>query len=206
MNRGALRARLQVRLRIPPAGDPLLSEPVLNDCIAQALADVSSYNDWPWLLTSGSLTFVAGSAALPTDLVKARDLVINSYRARPASMSEFLDNGPFPSLYLWCVIGANVQLSPVPVNPASPTNTFYYIRPEPALTADTQSPLMPEAHQSAVISRAAYHACIAKGMADAASVHNAEFETDLRRMNDATKRVTRPRQIRTVGFERWATW
>jgi hypothetical protein len=131
-------------------------------------------------------------------------LVINNQRACPAPLAEFLDNAPVASRYLWSVVGANVQLSPVPAT--SPTNTLYYIRPEPALTVDSQSPLIPEAHQAAVIARAAYYASVAKAQADAANFHNTEYENALRAMRDATKRETRPRQVRDVGTSLWATW
>lgn len=204
MNRGQLRARLVLRLRIPPAGDPLLDEPTLNDCIQAALNDVDSYSDWPWLLNNASLTFTAGSAPLPTDFVKARELVINSYRARHATLNEYLDQVPTADIFLWTILGSTIVLTPVPAT--SPTNTLYYIRPEPALTLDTQSPLIPEAHQAAVVARAAYFAEIRRARADAASFHNSEYETQLKRMADATKRTNRPRQIRATGFERWATW
>ena len=153
MNRAALRARLALRLRLPPAGDPLLDEPTLNDCLAAALLDVSAVKDWPWLLTSASITFTAGVGPLPSTCVKLRDLMINGWRARPSELAEYLDQATYQTMFMWTLIGSNIQLTPAPAT--SPTNTLYFIQGEPALTADTQSPLIPEAHQPAVLARAA---------------------------------------------------
>ena len=204
MNRGALRAKLVLRLRLPPAGDPLLDEPTLNQCIEQALRDVSSVSDWPWLITSSSVTFTAGVGPAPATMVKVRELVVNSTRAKYVELNEFLDTVALGDQWVWTVIGTNLRLTPVPT--VSPTNTLYFIRAEPDLTLDTQSPLIPEAHQQAVLSRASYHAEIRRGRAEAAAVHNAEYEDDLRRMRDATKTRVGPRQVRQAGSRWTATW
>lgn len=204
MNRGQLRQKLILRLRIPPAGDPLLDEPTLNECIAQALRDISSVSDWPWLLTSSSLTFTAGVAPAPATMVKVRELTITSVRAKFVGLAEFLDIVGTGDQWVWTVIGTNVQLTPAPTT--SPTNVLYFIRAEPDLTVDTQSPLIPEAHQQAVLSRASYHACVRKGLADAAQFHQTEYGEDLNRMRDATKVRTGPRQVREAGGRWQATW
>lgn len=192
------------RLRLPPSGDPLLDEPTLDDMIADALRDICSVKDWPWLITTTALTFAAGVAALPSTCVKTRDLVVNGWRARPAEQAEFLDQASYATMFMWAVIGPNIQLSPVPT--VSPTNTFYYVQSEPLLTSDITSPLVPEAHQTAVISRVCYYAELRRAKADAAVVHNTQYELDIKRMMDATKRANRPRQIREAGYQRWASW
>jgi len=192
------------RLRIPPAGDPLLDEPMLNDLIAQALRDVSSVSDWPWLVTSASITFTAGVGPVPATMVKVRELVINTARAKYVDLAEFLDTAWLGSQYVWTVIGTNIQLSPAPT--ISPTNTLYFIRGEPELTSDIAVPLIPEAHQAAILSRASYHAEVRRGRAEAAQFHNMEYEGDLNRMRDATKTRTGPRQVREAGARGRATW
>lgn len=204
MNRGTLRSEVAQRLRIPPAGDPLLDEPMLNDMLRAALIDICSGNDWPWLLTTASVTFTAGVGPLPSTAVKVRDLVINSRRGEYVENAEFLDCQSLLSRFVWTVLGPNIVLTPAPT--ISPTNTLYFIRPEPALTADTQSPLLPEAHQQVLIARACYHAEVRRGRADAASFHDDEYERGLNRMKDATKRRTGPRQIREGGQRWFATW
>lgn len=205
MNRGELRSKLSLKLRLPPAGDPTLTETTLNDCLRLALRDVSSVKDWPWLLTTASVTFTAGVGPQPATLVKLRELVVNSLRAHYVELAQFLDIiGNQTGQFVWTDIGTNIQLSPAPTT--SPTNTLYFIRGEPELTADTQSPLCPEAHQAAVLARAAFHAEIMRGKADAATVHNQEYEGDIARMMDAPKRRNAPRQIRESGYQIWASW
>lgn len=204
MNRAQLRKRVQSRLRIPPAGDPLLDEPTLNDKITEALNDVSSISDWPWLLTTSALTFTAGIAPMPANMVKVRDVYINGFRARGVELGEFLDEVGLAYNNVWTIIGTNIQLTPVPS--VVPTATLYYIQQEPALTLDTASPLIPEAHQGAVVARASYHAEIHRAKADAAQFHNGEYQECMKRMMDATKRVNKPRQVRLASVQRWATW
>lgn len=193
-----------LRLRIPPAGDPLLDEPTLNECIDQALRDISAVSDWPWLLTSASLTFTAGVAPVPATMVKARELTISGTRAKNVDLAEFLDIVATGDQWVWAIIGSNIQLTPVPTT--SPTNALYFIKGEPSLTADVSIPLIPEAHIAAVLSRASYHACVRKGMADAAQFHHSEYLEDLNRMRDATKTRTGPRQVRAAGGRWQATW
>lgn len=193
-----------LRLGIPPAGDPMLDETILNDCLGQALRDVSAVSDWPWLLTSASLTFTAGSAPVPAAMVKVRELTVNATRAKNVDLAEFLDTVALGDQWVWMIDGSSIKLTPVPTT--SPTNVLYFIRAEPALAQDTTSPLIPEAHQAAVISRACYHACIRKRMSDAAGFHHGEYLEDLNRMRDATKTRTGPRQVRTAGGRWTATW
>jgi signal transduction histidine kinase len=145
-----------------------------------------------------------GSARDRVERVKLRDLMINGWRARPSELAEYLDQATYQTMFMWTLIGTNIQLTPAPAT--SPTNTLYFIQGEPALTVDTQSPLIPEAHQPAVLARAAYLSEVHRGRADAAAFHNTEYEVSLRRMMDATKRSNRPRQVREAGYQRWASW
>lgn len=204
MNRGQLRSEVSQRLRIPPAGDPLLDEVTINDMIRAALVDVCSVSDWPWLLTSAAVTFAAGIAPLPTTCVKVRDLVVNSRRGEYVDNAEFLDCQSLLSRFVWTVLGPNIVITPAPTT--SPTNTLWFIQGEPALTADTQAPLIPEAYQQVVIARATYHSEVRRGRADAAAFHEAEYERGLARMADASKRRNGPRQIREGGQRWFATW
>jgi hypothetical protein len=75
VNRRELREATVLKLGIPPTGDGLLTEAVLNECLNSALRDLSDADHWPWLLTSGSVTFTDGVAAMPTDpaVVEARE-------------------------------------------------------------------------------------------------------------------------------------
>ena len=206
MNRGTLRAEVALRLRIPTTGDPLLDDVTLNDTIRAALIDVSAVTDWPWLLTSSSLTFTAGLGPLPSNCVKVRELMVNSVRAQAVGNAEYFDAIITPSYWVYTVLGSNIALTPVPTAPASPTNVLWYIQTEPALTTDVQSPLIPEAHQQTLLARACYHAEVRRGRAEAASFHNAEYERGLTMMKDAGWRKTGPRQIRqsnTTWFARW---
>src|SRR4051812_6685939 len=120
-----------LRLRIPPAGDPLLDEPILNECIDQALRDISAVSDWPWLLTSASLTFntTTGIAPAPAAMVKMRELTIAGTRAKNVDLAEFLDIVATGDQWVWTIIGTNVQLTPIPST--VPVAVLWYIKAEP---------------------------------------------------------------------------
>lgn len=204
MNRGQLRAEVTQRLRIPANGDPLLDDTTLNDLIRIALIDISGVSDWPWLLTSASLTFTTGTAPMPATAVKLRELIVNSKRAEYVGDAEFFDCQALLSRFVWTDLGATIMLTPVPT--VAPTATLWFVRGEPAIVLDTVSPLIPEAHQQVVIARACYHAEVRRGRAEAATFHEQEYERGLVRMRDATRSRTGPRQIRQGGQRWWATW
>jgi hypothetical protein len=132
MNRGELRAALIARLGIPPTGDGLLTPAALVECLDLALTDLSDAKQWPWLLTSASLTFTAGVAPFPTSpaVADVRELEIDGRRAKKAgSLPEFLDALGERNRCVWFVEGTNVKLAPVPTT--APTSaTLYYSRAE----------------------------------------------------------------------------
>lgn len=208
MNRKELREATSRRLGIPPTGDGLLTEPVLNECVNDALRDLSDVQIWPWLLTSASVTFTAGVAAQPTDpaVIQCQQLLIDGRRARKASsLAELLDSTVDGSRCVWFPVGTNVQLAPVPAT-APTTSVLYYTQAEPPLDADSQSPLTPAQYHNYVIARAAYRAEVRRTRWEAAAQHNGEYEAGLKRMKDAARSTTGPRTIRPAGSVLWAVW
>lgn len=206
MNRGALRSALQTRLGLSASGDGLATDTALNEAIANALRDIGLEHDWPWLLTSASLTFstTTGLAAQPTGFVKARELVIGGRPAKYAPLAEFLAVAGEGSAYVWTDLGANFQLSPTPAT--VPTATLYYVRQEPALSSDSDSPLIPDAYQHIVLARAAYLTNVRRARNDEAIRDDNEYQLAVRKLRDASWNRSGPRTVRRAGSTYWARW
>ena len=208
MNRSQLRAAVKSRLGIPVTGDALLDDATLNDIIQNALTDLSNEYQWPWLLTSGTLTFTNGVAPFPTSPapIHLRELVINGRRARKATgLGEFLDIAADGSRCVWFDIGQTINLGPVPAT-APTSNTLYYLRNEPTLTADSSSPLAPDEYHTVIVARAAYLANVRRNRAEDSQRDLAEYMDGVKKMRDAYPMRTGPRSVRPAGATYWAVW
>ena len=205
MNRGQLVTALSSRLGIPTAGDGLLTTASMQDMVQSAARDLASEADWPWLLTSGSLTFstTTGLATAPTGMVKARELTIGGIRACYVALGEFLD-AVHVDAYVWTIRGTSVALSVIPAT--APTAVLWYISGETSFTADADSPLAPDVHHNVLLARASYHANTRRSRFEDAIRDDNEYQLGVRKMRDAQWVKTGPRSVRAAGSTRWATW
>ena len=204
MNRGQLRAALTSRLGIPATGDGLLDPNTLNDLLGVALRDIGVESDWPWLVASAALTFTGDTAPAPSDMVKAREMVVSGRRARFVPLTDFLDAQGDSVSSVWTIVGANVQITPTPAT--APTATLYYVRAEPTLTSDTSSPLLPDTYHQILLARAAYHANTKRNRFEEAMRDDNEYQLSVRKMKDAAWPRSGPRTIRAAGTTNWASW
>ena len=204
MNRGQLRAALTSRLGIPATGDGLLDPNTLNDLLGIALRDIGVESDWPWLVSSAALTFTGDTAPAPSDMVKAREMVVSGRRARFVPLTDFIDAQGDSVSSVWTVVGATVQITPTPAT--APTATLYYVRAEPALTSDTSSPLLPDTYHQILLARAAYHANTKRNRFEDAMRDDNEYQLSVRKMKDAAWPRSGPRTIRAAGTTNWASW
>jgi hypothetical protein len=204
MIRSAIRTKIENRLVLPTAGDPRLTSSVLNGLIDEAIRYICMERDWPWLLTSGSLTLTSGTAALPSRFMKARRLVVNERRARFVPLDEFLDASR--STPVWTIIGTNVQILPVPT--AALTGTLYYYASEADLASDSASPVMPEIYQDAIVAYASHLASLVRQDDRRAADNLGLYEVALRKMPSAISQRTGPRRVRlqSEDSDLWATW
>jgi hypothetical protein len=177
---------------------------VINGLIDEAIRYICMERDWPWLLTSTSLTLTSGTAALPTRFMKARRLVINNRRARFVPLDEFLD--VTRATGTWTIIGTNVKILPVPT--AALTGTLYYYANEADLASDSAAPVMPELYQDAIVSYATHLAALVKQDDRRAADNLALYDVALRKMPSASSQRTGPRRVRVQGTETdlWASW
>jgi len=114
MNRGEIRSAVQQRMAIPSTGDGLLTDAVINGLIDQSLSVISGEHQWPWLLTTATLSFAPSTAALPSDFIMARSLVYNDYPVQWIQLEDYLDPDRFFVPFGWTIIGSTATLTPVP--------------------------------------------------------------------------------------------
>lgn len=206
MNLGELRDALKQRLSIPSIGDGLLPDSTLNSLINRALQVVSGAREgWPWLLATHTLTFPAndGTAYLPSDFMKSRELLINGYPVSWAQLEDFLNPDRISATYCWTVIGRQAKIAPVPGT--TQTGTLYYYRAEPELVTDYATPLMPAHLHSVIIAYAAFLAANVRQDDQRAAAYMAEYKSLLNDMRDDLK-VNVTRRIRYGWNRQWASW
>jgi hypothetical protein len=203
MNRGEIRAAVKERLAIPSIGDGLLPDSTLNNLINRSLATISAAKEWPWLLDTYDITFVDGSAYIPNDFVRARQLVLNNLPVLWLQLEDFLMPDRRISVFAWTIIGSQARLNPVPTNDQS--GTLYYYKAEPELLSDFSTPLMPALHHPLIVAYTAYLAAMVRQDEGRAAVYQAEYQAILNNMRDDLKQNT-SRRIRYDSGYQYAAW
>lgn len=160
MNRAQLREAVYDRLGVTSADGQFTSQ-VVDRLLNDALHLIEVEHDWPWLQATASISAVAGtgSYAVPSDWLRTRYLRIDTYQ--PFVLREIGDlEERWPDSTTrgrpddFAIEGDAVLIRPIP--DASYTITHRYVKREPDLTDDTQSPLMPASFHAAIAERAAY--------------------------------------------------
>lgn len=199
MNVRELREAVRLRNGITETSpDALAEHDTINACVVDALRDICEVQRWPWLLTSASVTFTGNSGPLPSDCTQVHRLAIGSTgatRLHPAThvgLDEFLSQS---RAYVWTTVGSAIKLYPTPTS--TPVATLYYYRDEPAFTVDTDSPLLPVAHQQTLVARASYHLNVRRQNSERMNVDVNEWEAGLRHMKLAVLREQGPRKVRS---------
>jgi hypothetical protein len=203
MNRAELRAAVKERLAIPSIGDGLLSDSTINSLINRSLATISATKEWPWLLDTYDMNFAAGSATIPNDFVRARQLVIEGLPVLWVQLEDFLMPDRRMATFAWTIIGNKARLDPVPTT--DQPGVLYYYRSEPELLSDYSTPLMPALHHPLIVAHTAYLAAMVRQDEGRAAVYQAEFQSILNGMRDDLKQNT-SRRIRFDSGYQYAAW
>ena len=203
MNRGEIRTAVKRRLAIPSSGDGMLPDTVLNDLINNALTTISSARDWPWLLTTATLNFAPDTALLPTDFIRARQLMYNNYPVQWVQLEDYLDPLRFNTTFCWTIIGNTAHLGPAPSSNAD--GTLYYYRSEPQLVTDFSTPLMEPVLHNLIVAYASYLAALVRQDEARASAYMAEYQMLLNNVRDDLKQNT-SRRIRTGNSWNYSYW
>jgi len=203
MNRGEIRTAVKERLAIPSIGDGLLPDATIDGLINRSLAVISSAKEWPWLLNDHTVTFVSGSATLPNDFIRARQLVINDKPTYWLQLEDFLMPDRTTGAFACTIIGNKMKLTPLPTTDV--TGTLYYYRNEPNLASDFSTPVMPVTHHSLIVAYTCYLAALVRQDEGRAAVYQAEYQALSNNMRDDLKQST-SRRIRYDGGYQYATW
>jgi hypothetical protein len=158
VNLGQLRDAVRTRIGLP-GSDTFFSDQVLTDLVNEALQAVAAEADWPWLQTSTTFTTTAGTGTYtpPTDWGQTRSLCIDGYDAMDyrtlPEIREYLSTSRgVPQVYT--VSAETILLRPTP--DATYTVTHDYMKGEPALVGDTDTPLMPSVFHYAIVAFACH--------------------------------------------------
>lgn len=205
MNRSELRTAIKDRLAIPSTGDGLITDSFVNTAINDALARVSAEKDWWWLASTATLNFdtVNGQAQLPSDFMRANQLVINSSPVEQIPFEDYIDPNGADASFGWVIYGNYVKINPIPTT--TTPGTFYYFRSEPALSSDTATPLMPVAYHYVVVAYGAYLCAARRQDESRASLYLQEYGNWLRTLND-DNRASLKKRIKFDRLSDYASW
>lgn len=184
----------QLRVQIDRRTGMAQAVPAANAFINEALAIISQERDWPWLDATETVTITAATEYdLPADHVETRGVNFNGTELRYINIADgdtYNSEGIFPSYSL-----EGGKLIFYPQLPEGETVTHRYLRSEPLLSADNDTPLMPERYHSLICDLAA------SMFLEARKPKRAEYYRDLynkgqRKMYSATQRRVNPARAR----------
>jgi hypothetical protein len=193
MNRAQLREATYDKLGVDST-DPRLGTARIDRLINEALHWIETDKDWPWLMTSTTFSTAAGTGAYtaPTDWLRTRSLRIADYSPLEVRSSEELDydyplstEQGVPTAFGF--EGDQLLLRPLPSGVY--TVTHRYVRMEPDLNNDDQSPLMPASFHPAIAEVAAYLSLRRTREEERAAVAFAAYKDWHERMVDNRRRT-----------------
>jgi hypothetical protein len=159
---------LQFRTAIAERIGVELSPTALNRLVNFALKEVATVDQWPWLTNSTTFTTVADQAAYTLGVTDVANIIqvseVGGTVLDPLSLADadsYAYNASLPIAFgdgaYYALDGATIRIIPTPTD-ASTTIRVRYMRTEPTLVADGDTPLMPEALDQMVVELASYQA------------------------------------------------
>lgn len=150
MNLGELRTATNRRSGV------LYDDAALDDLINEAVQRIALEAEWPWLhaLYEFTATDDDGTQALPDGARRVSSVNLGGYEAFVTSIENLdaWDNVYVTSRHGYAVRGTDLLFRPT--QPAGTTITVRYIRSEPRLTGERDTPLLPDVYHDAVVNLA----------------------------------------------------
>lgn len=205
MNRGELRTAIKDRLAIPSTGDGLITDTYVNTSINDALNRISAERDWWWLAATatGNFDSVYGQSQLPSDFMRANQLVINGSAVQQITFEDYIDPMFDADTYGWVIYGNYVKITPIPSTTTS--GTLYYFRSEPALSSDSSTPLLPTLYHYCIVAYGSYLCAARRQDESRASLYLQEYGNWLKTLSD-DNRSSIKRRIQFNRLADYATW
>jgi hypothetical protein len=171
-----------------------------TEWVNAAVQAIGSDRAWPWLDEVATVTTVAGTAgyALPADWQSTRGVASNgrtyypvSVRSGDGSWDDWRDTLSFG----FAVEDGQLVLYPTPAE-SGVAVTHRYVRTEPVLSSDSDTPLLPSRFHWAVVHYAAALIFDRMGQMPQAAAQRAEYDKWRRSMLDDLTRTRGPHRIR----------
>lgn len=205
MNLAQIRSRIYSRTGLAPS-DPQLTTVAANEFANDAMHMIEAAQDWPWLqkmvtftTTGGVDTYASSTFAPDGDWLRSRELIVPGDRPMEHyDLWELDSRWPLTTAtgrpYEWAIDTDQIVLRPVPdgvyvVN-------HHYLRTEPDLVADTQSPLMPAKFHAAIAELGAWLALRQDHEEPRAAAALQAYQQWERNMRDDTRRFSSPGRVR----------
>lgn len=202
MNLEQARNAVRVRLGVP-ASDNFWTDTTLTDLVNEALQAVTTEFSWPWLEATTTFATVAGTQTYtpPTTWQRTKALIIDGTDALQWRSLEEIREFPTTTRgrpVFYTVFAEQLLLAPVP--DAVYTINHDYLRTEPALALNTDTPLMQAQYHYAIVEFAAYLGHLRSG--DSSRYSNKaqdalnNYKTWLQRITDNRRRTTANMRVR----------
>lgn len=200
LTRATARDAVKTRMGLSTGmADGLLTDTVINLQLQFAINDIAGEYDWPWLQTTATVSFSAGTAATPTRMKKMVDIDLAGKRINRLTLTEVLrQSTPYPG---WYQEGATLKTYPAGQTVAN--CTAHYVQLETDLTSDGLSPLLPEEHHQTWVLRTAWRCAAIRRDQQMKLELGSEYGDDIARMRDDVSRYAGSRQVRNLRG-RWS--
>lgn len=180
--------------------DVYFTSSVLTELINESVHTIETEYDWPWLeaFTTHSTTAGTQTITVPTDWLRTRVLWIANYDPlQPLGFADLriqydASSQDQPSAY--AIAGDTIYLGPTPG--ATYTLNHLYIKREPDLASDTDSPLLPASFHAAIVEHATYLGLRRVQQEERAALALDAYQGWLRRMVDNRRRSSQSVRVR----------
>ena len=199
MNLASLITAVRRRVGITST-DARAADADITELVNEALAAITTQEDWPWTETTRSFNTTAGTRgyATATRWVRTRQLQIDGSQPLEPESRRTLDYW-FPTststgtpLY-WCVSGDQLRIYPTPDAVYTVTEVFFQYEPE---LSGTDTPLMPSWAHGSIVEWASSLLLTRLREDERAAVAMSRAQDWLKRMADDSRRSTPPLRIR----------
>lgn len=193
-----IRDSVRVRLGVP-AQDSFYQDPQLDDLINEALQAISAEGDWSWLQTTETINTVYGTRFYTPapDWENTKALSIQGYDAMTYLSLQEIRNWPddtydvpmFYTIYL-----DQLYLAP---NPSAVYVLRHdYLRNEPMLVENSDTPIMPTLYHYSIVAFAVHLAHLRSGDLPRAQAAKLEYDAWLKRMEGQKIKTTSTLKVR----------
>lgn len=177
----------------------MFSDAALNDAVNDALQQLSRERRWPWLLTSGSDTYIAAqtTTTLPATFESMMSVRKGTSFYQPVTVDETDNYGAFLggiATRVYSVFDLTLTCKPTPAT--GDVIAYRYKRLEATLSNDTDTPVLPTAYHQTVVDLAASYILERSGDFVQSERLNRRYEAALKRMiQSALGRVQGPHRV-----------